>query len=74
MLNDGNIVEIDNAAVIGERTMAVFAKTPRLNAWLYSKFAEFVRGDVLEIGSGNGTIASKWCTTISIRLLRQHSL
>ena len=43
--------------------------TPRINAWLYSKLASGMRGDVLEIGSGIGNLSSligapptAWCS------------
>lgn len=42
---------------VGQRTLEVFANTPRINAWLYSKFQRHVRGTVLEVGSGLGNIS-----------------
>jgi SAM-dependent methyltransferase len=42
---------------VGRETLEQFAETPRLNRWLYAKLAPFVRGDVLEIGSGLGTLS-----------------
>ncbi len=47
----------DPPAAVGGRTLEVFANTPRLNEWLYSKLAAGVRGDVLEIGSGIGNLS-----------------
>jgi len=47
----------ERAAATGERTLEVFATTPRLNAWLYSKLSSGVRGDVLEVGSGIGNMS-----------------
>ncbi len=44
---------------IGERTLEVFADSPRINAWMYSKFRAHVRGTVLEVGSGIGNL-SQW--------------
>jgi len=44
-------------SAVGSRTLEVFARTPRLNAWLYSKLAPHVRGDVLEVGSGVGNLS-----------------
>jgi SAM-dependent methyltransferase len=49
--------ERERASTTGGRTLETFADTPQLNAWLYSKISEGVRGDVLEIGSGIGTIS-----------------
>jgi len=34
----------------GGRTLETFADTPQLNAWIFSKISEGIRGDVLEIG------------------------
>jgi SAM-dependent methyltransferase len=42
---------------VGGRTLEVFAETPRLNRWLYSKLAPDIHGDVLEIGSGIGNLS-----------------
>jgi SAM-dependent methyltransferase len=42
---------------VGRRTLELFAETPRLNRWLYQRFRPYVRGDVLEIGSGLGTLS-----------------
>lgn len=47
----------ESASAVGGRSLEVFADTPRLNAWIYSKLAPGVRGDVLEIGSGIGNIS-----------------
>lgn len=41
----------------GSRTLEVHAGTPRVNAWYYSKFAERIRGRVLELGSGIGNMS-----------------
>ena len=45
------------AESVARRTLELFAETPRLNHWLYAKLAPFVKGDVLEIGSGLGTLS-----------------
>ena len=45
------------ASVVGGRTLEVFSQSDRLNEWMFSKFAEAVRGDVLEIGSGIGNLS-----------------
>jgi SAM-dependent methyltransferase len=42
---------------VAQRTLELFAETPRLNRWLYGKLGPYVRGDVLEIGSGIGTLS-----------------
>ncbi len=47
----------ERASEIGGRTLDVFATTPRLNLWLYSKLSGHVRGHVLEIGSGIGNVS-----------------
>jgi SAM-dependent methyltransferase len=47
----------DRGAASGARTLQVFAETPRLNAWLFSKLSSGVRGDVLEVGSGIGNMS-----------------
>ncbi|HEY7371473.1 MAG TPA: class I SAM-dependent methyltransferase [Polyangia bacterium] len=46
-----------DASAVGGRTLEVFADTPRINRWIYSKIAPHVRGDVLEIGSGIGNLS-----------------
>ena len=45
------------ASATGGRTLEVFADTPRINRWIYSKLAADVHGDVLEIGSGIGNLS-----------------
>jgi SAM-dependent methyltransferase len=50
-------LERERASATGGRTLETFADTPQLNAWIYSKIADGVRGDVLEIGSGIGNIS-----------------
>jgi 2-polyprenyl-3-methyl-5-hydroxy-6-metoxy-1,4-benzoquinol methylase len=45
------------ASTTGGRTLEIFGRTPKVNAWIYSKFADHVRGDVLEIGSGIGNLS-----------------
>jgi SAM-dependent methyltransferase len=52
------VIDAQQASVVGGRTLEQFARTPQLNAWVYSKLAEGVRGDVLEIGSGMGNLSS----------------
>jgi SAM-dependent methyltransferase len=47
----------DLASTVGERTLEMFGETPRLNAWLVSRLAPHIRGDVLEIGSGIGSLS-----------------
>ena len=49
--------ERERASATGGRTLETFADTPQLNAWIFSKVSEGVRGDVLEIGSGIGNIS-----------------
>jgi SAM-dependent methyltransferase len=41
----------------GRRALELFAEARRLNRWLFSKLAAHVRGDVMEIGSGIGTMS-----------------
>ena len=43
--------------LVGGRTLEVLARTERLNQWLYSKLADGIHGDVLEIGSGIGNLS-----------------
>jgi SAM-dependent methyltransferase len=50
-------VDATHASVVGGRTLEVFADTPRVNRWIYSKLAGHVRGDILEIGSGIGNLS-----------------
>jgi len=50
-------IDPQQASAIGGRTLEVFTGTPRLNAWLFSKLAPHVQGDVLEIGSGIGNLS-----------------
>ena len=46
-----------DAAAIGGRTLEIFANTPQVNGWIYSKLASHIRGDVLEVGSGIGNLS-----------------
>ena len=41
----------------GARALEMHSGTPALNAWYFSKFADRVQGDVLELGSGIGNIS-----------------
>jgi SAM-dependent methyltransferase len=50
-------MERERASETGGRTLEVFANTPRLNEWLFSKLSSGVRGEVLEVGSGIGNIS-----------------
>jgi len=50
-------IGVEQASLSGGRTLEVFADTPRINRWIYSKLAAHVRGDVLEIGSGIGNLS-----------------
>lgn len=50
-------INAEQASAIGGRTLEVFADTPRINRWIYSKLAPHVQGDVLEIGSGVGNLS-----------------
>jgi SAM-dependent methyltransferase len=50
-------MEREQASVTGGRTLEVFANTPRLNEWLFSKLSSGVHGEVLEVGSGLGNIS-----------------
>ncbi len=45
------------AHATGSRVLEMFAGTPQLNDWYYSKFRDRVSGDVLELGSGIGNIS-----------------
>lgn len=47
----------DEAREVGGRTLEIFANTPNINAWMYSKFAPLVHGTVLEVGSGMGNLS-----------------
>jgi SAM-dependent methyltransferase len=53
----GATIDPGEASQVGGRTLEVFAETPRLNDWLFSKLAGAVRGEVLEIGSGIGNLS-----------------
>src|SRR5262245_28282739 len=41
----------------GTRTLDVLGGTPRINAWMFSRFAAHVRGTVLEVGGGIGNLS-----------------
>ena len=45
------------ASATGAHALRTLAATPKLNAWVFSKLEACVRGEVLEIGSGVGTIS-----------------
>jgi SAM-dependent methyltransferase len=48
----------EQASATGGRTLEIFAHTPQLNRWIYSRFAACIHGDVLEIGSGIGNLSA----------------
>jgi SAM-dependent methyltransferase len=50
-------INAEEASAVGGRTLEVFADTPRINRWIYSKLAPHIRGEVLEIGSGIGNLS-----------------
>lgn len=50
-------IDPEQASAVGGRTLEVFHGTPRINAWLFSKLAPHINGDVLEIGSGIGNLS-----------------
>jgi SAM-dependent methyltransferase len=52
-----SVIDPVQASVVGGRTLEVFADTPRLNRWLFSKLEPHIRGEVLEIGSGIGNLS-----------------
>ena len=56
-MNVAQHISADEASAVGGRTLEVFADTPRINRWIYSKIAPHVHGDVLEIGSGIGNLS-----------------
>jgi len=58
-MSDAAAPDAPQPHAIGAQTLDVFADTPRINAWMYSKFRAHVRGSVLEVGSGVGNL-SQW--------------
>jgi SAM-dependent methyltransferase len=70
-------IDPQQASAIGGRTLEVFTGTPRLNAWLFSKLAPHVHGDVLEIGSGIGNLSGlivDQATTVVLSDMEAHYL
>jgi 2-polyprenyl-3-methyl-5-hydroxy-6-metoxy-1,4-benzoquinol methylase len=53
-MNDKLISLTDPA---GLHTLQVIGKANRFNQWMYSEFKPFLKGDILEIGSGIGNIS-----------------
>jgi SAM-dependent methyltransferase len=47
----------DAAGDLGVLTLEHFARASRLNAWIYGQLRDRVRGDVLEVGSGLGSMS-----------------
>lgn len=43
---------------IGKETLESFSKTKRFNKWQYESVSKFLKGDILEIGSGIGNIST----------------
>ena len=56
-MNVAQHISAEEASAVGGRTLEVFADTPRINRWIYSKLAPHVHGEVLEIGSGIGNLS-----------------
>lgn len=48
------VKEID---IEGESTLNAIAKAEKFNFWMYSQMSPYIKGDVLEIGSGIGNIS-----------------
>jgi 2-polyprenyl-3-methyl-5-hydroxy-6-metoxy-1,4-benzoquinol methylase len=42
---------------VGLHTLEVVAKANRFNRWMYEQFRQYLKGEVLEIGSGIGNIS-----------------
>ena len=42
---------------LGSKTLETIAKASRFNKWMYSEIKPFLKGDILEIGSGIGNIS-----------------
>ncbi len=53
-MNDKPISIIDP---VGSHTLQVIAKAGQFNYWMYSEFRSFLKGELLEIGSGIGNIS-----------------
>ena len=47
----------DMADPAGYKTLEVFSRAPALNKWLYERISDFIRGQILEVGSGIGNIS-----------------
>lgn len=58
-MNVAQHINAQDVSAVGGRTLEVFADTPRINRWIYSKLAPHVHGDVLEIGSGIGNLSEQ---------------
>src|SRR6478672_11669415 len=43
--------------VVGEATLTVISKADKFNRWMYDTIRPFLKGNILEIGSGIGNIS-----------------
>lgn len=50
-------MQCDGHDPIGEKTLAVIAAADNFNKWMYNTIRPYVKGDILEIGSGIGNIS-----------------
>lgn len=44
--------------IIGEETLKIISESPKFNEWMYQTIKPFLKGEILEIGSGIGNISS----------------
>ncbi len=50
--------EIETRDPVGLHTLEVVSGADRFNRWMYGQFRKYLKGDVLEIGSGIGSISA----------------
>jgi 2-polyprenyl-3-methyl-5-hydroxy-6-metoxy-1,4-benzoquinol methylase len=50
-------LQFDGSDPIGEKTLAAIANADKFNKWMYETIKPFLKGNILEIGSGIGNIS-----------------
>jgi 2-polyprenyl-3-methyl-5-hydroxy-6-metoxy-1,4-benzoquinol methylase len=68
-------MQFDGVDPIGEKTLAAIANADKFNKWMYETIKPYVKGHLLEVGSGIGNVSSHFLingTTTTLTDLRQN--
>jgi 2-polyprenyl-3-methyl-5-hydroxy-6-metoxy-1,4-benzoquinol methylase len=68
-------IQFDGEDPIGEKTLEAIANADKFNKWMYDTVSPYVKGHLLEIGSGIGNVSQHFLingTTLTLTDLRQN--